>query len=297
MRRLYIDILSDYNIIFCWASILRMLVQYFEVEVLMNQIIKKRLEECNISIEDVLSTIEYNDKKDAIFIYTSHLEGLGTKNSDFDIYVIGTTPFSLLKFKDRGVYSVQNKIIKGIYFDIEYWNKDDIEKIIDSTLETDFGKFSVENLKLLQRISISEAINSNELEKDLISKIEKSNFRNQIIRLFTVLANSELEDALNMYKAKEYLCALKCARESLDNAIAALNAKNGYPNLKNKWIPKIFVSHNCNAKYFNEYLQLQYFSSVSKENIESHIREILEFTQNLLSNLVVSVEGFNEHAL
>lgn len=254
----------------------------------MKHIFKNRLFECNIDENDIVLAIEDLDKNDAIVIYTSHLEGLGTKDSDFDIYVISDRDKNLSWFRDNGVFKVQNKLIKNKYFDIEYWKLDDIEKIIQKNNSEDIGSLSIDSLKLIQRLFIGVKINNTEMTNKLIEKLEESNFKKQVIKLYTVYANSDLEDAINLFNSKEYPCALKCARDALDNAIAALNAKNNFPNLKSKWIPKIFINNKgYTKKNLETYLRLQIMTSINNDNIHDHIEEMLEFTQNILSSIAV----------
>ena len=53
----------------------------------MNKDLTKRLEEIGITREKILKLIS-TDKKNKVIIYASCMEGLGTRSSDFDIYII-----------------------------------------------------------------------------------------------------------------------------------------------------------------------------------------------------------------
>lgn len=254
----------------------------------MNKILKSRLQECDIEISDIISAIENFHKNDVTVIYTSHLEGLGTNDSDFDIYVISEEVKKLSWCKDNGKFKVQNKLIKDKCFDIEYWKIEDVEEIIENSNKADIANLLPDSLKLIQRLFIGEKISNNKTTNELVKKVKESKFENQVVKMYLLYANSALEDSINLFNGKEYFSALKSARDSLDNSIAALNARNGFPNLKPKWIPKIFIKNKgYGQENLDRYLKLQFFSSINNENIGTHIKEMLEFSQNILSNVVL----------
>lgn len=254
----------------------------------MNNILIDRLNECNITKTDILSNIKKTKHKQSIFVYTSHLEGLGTKDSDFDIYVLSESMPDIKFSRDYDHYKVHITTVKDMLLDVEYWNISDVYNLIDDINNLNYTKLDMEELKLIHRLRVGEIISELEIGMQIKTLIENSKLREHVLKLYVLYANSELEDAINMYNSREYICALKCARNSLENAIGALNAKNGISNLKPKWIPKIFLNNNgYNEEILNKYLKYQIYSNVDKGSIDSFVEEIIEFIQNILSKVAI----------
>ena len=77
------------------------------------QLLLERLLECDANFNDIISYIEEKiEGKYEVFAYISQFDGVGNKDSDFDIYVITDKKYS---------YPVEMIRIKNASCDIEYW--------------------------------------------------------------------------------------------------------------------------------------------------------------------------------
>lgn len=129
------------------------------------KILEKRFKECDVEIKEILNKIEVTlDENTGVFFYTLHFEGLGTQNSDIDIYVITSHK---LKRDLPGTYLNCNGVvtwkIKDLELDIEYWDITEIEKIMQKCKKNSF----IENdlLKILLRLNYGYAVYDNVMTK------------------------------------------------------------------------------------------------------------------------------------
>ena len=88
-----------------------------------------------------------------------------------------------------------------------------------------------------------------------------------------------------MYEVNEWILALDCARRCIWECASYINAYYGKPNLKSKWISKIFLDNAAfgNEEILQEYLNLQIYSNISEENIEKKILSMFSLIQSMLS--------------
>lgn len=254
----------------------------------MNKVLIDRFNQCNLMPDDVLSKIVIRDNKQAVFIYTSQLENLGTKDSDFDIYVLTETMPSDESMRDEPNKKVQIAIVNGNMLDIEYWDIKFVYTLIDKISSQSYNKVSSDELKLIHRLKIAEVISGYETGSSVKALIQNSSLKELVVKSYLLSANSELQDAITLYESQEYICALHCGRIALENAIGALNAKNGFTNLKNKWISKIFINNKgYNEELLKKYLQYQVYCNINSSNVEDFVENMLEFTQNIISLVAI----------
>lgn len=250
----------------------------------MNHLLNDRLQECKLSLSDIQHKIIETPGNSSVFIYTSHLEGLGTKNSDFDIYVICENLPNTNFLIDHGKYKISNTIINSTLLDIEYWHINEIIKLIEKVNSSTCAQINTDELKLLHRLRIAELIQGDYFSSNIKANIANSNLQQNILHFYKVQANSFLEDAVYMFKSNEFICSMNCAYKALDSAIGALNAKNNITNLKGKWISKLFINqNNCDKSILDQYLKYQIYTNVTQDNIESFLEDKIEFIQNILS--------------
>lgn len=254
----------------------------------MNKILVNRFNECNLTPSDILSKIISCDDKQAVFVYASQLENLGTKDSDFDVYVLSQNMPNDEFMRSVQNYKIQTELLNGKLLDIEYWDITIVYELINTINEPSYKKLSSDELKLIHRLKIAEVINENEIGNKIKLLIQNSNLKDLVVKQYLLVSNSQLQDAIALYDSQEYISALNCARFALENAIGALNAKNGFTNLKNKWISKIFINNNgYDKELLNKYLHYQVYCNVNSSNIESFVENILEFTQNIISMVAI----------
>ena len=85
----------------------------------------------------------------------------------------------------------------------------------------------------------------------------------------------------------ELISALDVAQHAVLEAIGALNAAHGYPNLKAKWIAKIFISNQAygNNILLDEFYKYHVFINITEENLKNFLYELLTYTQNILMEI------------
>lgn len=246
------------------------------------EILDERLKQCGISKSEFVEKVKgIYDEECAIIIYTSHLEGLGNKNSDFDIYVLSKElPKGLVEIGNHKLLMCK---INKVVCDIEFWKYDQLENMLSiDSISNDKDK-----LKFLKRLESGVLLSGKEIGKAYKQKIELLKLDEIIVDYFISCSNEEYDDAIKMFKANNFICCINCARRSLDYAIAALSAKNNHANLNIKWIPKIITDNKGfgNSDIIDKYLSYQIYSNVSEENIENYLEEFLEFISEILINL------------
>lgn len=252
----------------------------------MNKILLERFNDFKISCNDILSSIYTDDNNEPIFVYDSHLEGLGTKDSDLDIYVLVNDWCDMEYHREYDNFKVKVVYVNNMALDIEYWRVEYVKDLIDRINNSNNVQISDDELKLLLRLRVGQIINDSAFGFEIKELIDKSKLQLNILKRYSLYANSALEDALNLYNSNEYICSLKCARDALENAIGALNAKHNNINLNPKWIPKIFINNNgYDEKLLDKYLKLQVFTNIEESNISSIVENIIEFSQDIISNV------------
>ncbi|MGL5378391.1 hypothetical protein [Clostridium sp.] len=250
----------------------------------MNKLLVKRLKEIDLSIDDILKTISFADDS-IVILYTSHLEGLGNKSSDLDIYVISKSDNNEINLteKRKGEKWVTDiKYIKNISLDIEYWNIQDVYNIVNNISDST-KQLNTDYLTFINRLMVGEAINNLSLANEIKEVISKSNFKKNVLKEMILTSNSWLDDAIKMFNAKEYLCSLLCTNYSLDFALQSNNIKNGIYTLKSKWIPKIAYNIINDKEIYKQYIEIQFFTNINESNIKNHIENKILLIQNILS--------------
>ncbi|SFO28772.1 hypothetical protein SAMN04487831_11640 [Pseudobutyrivibrio sp. UC1225] len=228
-----------------------------------SSILKKRFEECNISEIEIFNYISQKNLGEfSILVYISQFEGLGNKDSDFDIYV--------LTEKKIGLPTEMLKI-KNACCDIEYWSEEDIDVLTES-----IDYFNYKQLKIIKKMSLAYLISGN--DSALIEKIRNIKIDDYIYSYFKSFANAEYDDAVKMFKNHEYIACLSCCQRTVDYWIASVNAKMGRANLNLKWANKIFVDNNgYDKQILDNYLNIFVYRKIDKKNIEKAVSDMLDF--------------------
>src|SRR5699024_9503264 len=122
-------------------------------------------------------------------------------------------------------------------------------------------------------------INFNEKKKDI---------ENYIKRRFCIISDGALHDSVSLYENRDYFGALLCAREALNSAVAAYNAKRGAANMNvQKWSSHIFLNRCMDEKMKEKYLK---FLIGVDGPIEKYLYEMIIFVQDIL-NIELSFKG------
>lgn len=253
----------------------------------MNIILKERLEKCAISVEDIIAKLILK-KEDSVYIYTSHLEGLGTDDSDMDVYVICNELPNNNSFIKCDDCNIQNIVVKSTLLDIEYWSIIRIKLILDK-LSNKKNKLTLNEMKLIQKLIYSELIYSGKHKLNFKDDINVNNLKTFVLENYVLKANSYLEDSIYMYNAQEYFCSLNCAFYALENAIGAFNTVNNVINVKEKWISKIFIKNKAynNKNIYEKYLKYQIYTNITSNNIIDFVENKIDFIKEILVNIII----------
>lgn len=251
-------------------------------------ILDKRMKECGFSKEDIKKKIqETYGESAAIFVYTSHLEGLGTASSDFDIYVICDKLPDNPKLLGYDKAKTQILLINNYSLDIEYWEENSILQMINTINVEDNQQIDLNKITMLHRLEVAELINESNIGLQIKQDVSCSKLNRRALETLSLNARSELDDAVQMYYANEYACAIIKAREALQFAIGSLNAVHGVTNIKNKWITKIFYQNNgYDGKYLERYMKLQFFTAAKDEtDLCNYAEALIELVQDIVATV------------
>lgn len=255
------------------------------------EIINKVLLDKDLSLKTIAEKLSQATENSGVLLYTSFLEGLGNKNSDIDVYVFLEDEQN---FKNRNMRRYGNCLgievirVGEIELDVEYWSINAVEELIGNLINTRGLIGSYEELKLLLRIYHGFFIDNNEVSKKLLYLLETSNFIELITNRISLEARSYYDDGLKMFEVGEYNLALDCARRALWECASLLNAINGKPNLKSKWISKIYIDNKGfgNQELLERYINLQIYSTVNKQNLSTVILDMFSLIQDMLNSTV-----------
>lgn len=231
-------------------------------------VLMERMSECGISCDSILKEINHEVQGSyTVVVYISKFDGLGNRDSDFDVYVLMDDNFQIKSSMLR---------IGEANCDIEYWVKSDLISRIQEIRSNPNRQI----FKVIKRLQSGIAIfstskNFSEIE-EMISGIKIDNYIYKYYRIFT---NAEYDDAVRMYKNKEYISSLICCQRSMHNLVAAINAQNGFANLNLKWAPYIFIKNQGygNKPLLDHYMDLAIFSCIDEKNIQQKVEQMLDF--------------------
>ena len=267
----------------------------------MNKMLKHRLTELNLDVDDLLEVID-PPKNSNVFVYISAMEGLGTWESDFDVYVLCEALPAMLnkpgmdEFNrgshmqrmcsiDQNALGIKNKM-SYLTIDIEFWPYEQIDKMLTSVLSNKTANIS--HIKMLQRIKVGQEI-FNSRSHPIVSRIMNSDFSTCSVNTLALFGDADLHDAVTLYNSGEYYGAHLSVCSATNKIVAAVNANNGHINLNaEKWSAKIFIQNNGfgDADLLERYLTFQFFNRLSKESIKEVCRERIVFVQDIISKVL-----------
>lgn len=229
------------------------------------EILLKRLSECNSNYNDIISYVEEKvNGKFEIFTYISQFDGVGNKDSDFDVYVITDKNYS---------YPVEMIKIKSANCDIEYW---EISELVEIANRIDSNNYKY--LKLLKKLSNAIPITSMDSMPNVTDFIQNIDVDDLVYSYFKALSNAEYDDAVRMYNNKEYIACLCCCQRTINYWMASVNAKNKKANLNLKWANKIFIENNgYEIELLDEYFNTFIYIDVTEGNINRIVTKMIDF--------------------
>ena len=241
----------------------------------MNAKLKNRLKDVNLEIEDILKEIKI-PQKCFVVLYTSHIDSLGSSESDFDVYVV----YDAQCLENVEINKAASIVINGVEIDIEYH---DINEVT--------GFFQRENrqvhtsyLSFLLRLLRGEVIHlDNELSKCIHEHIDKDRLEKIAIDTYWLDSLSAYNDALKMFNIDEHVCGIVLARNALNHITMAINIINKDYVFKPKWAYLLLKrslgeSHDLVRNY-------ERFTLGSVDNPEIMLEELLYYIQNLTTKV------------
>lgn len=250
----------------------------------MNSVLLDFLKERNISITEVINSVIKVKNKQLIFAYISRMEGLGNKGSDVDLYVISDEVPKNQMLEDSSKVFIDVVELGNTDLDIEYWSTEQVNDLINCLNSKNYKSIGMEELKFLYRLTIGAIINEAELAKEFRNKINKSNIQERLYSLYRTGTINQMDDAIKLFYAEDYISALSIARAALDQSLAVINTANGKINMKRKWMSKIFIANNgYKGDLLERYLKLQVYCSINEANISQYVEDIIELTQEILT--------------
>ena len=189
-------------------------------------IIKDRLVENNIEVKKLLDEIIVFDEG-FIVLYTSQIDGLGSAESDFDVYVVSCQEQGMDLPEGKSVF------INGIEFDIEYHC---LSGIVCFFANYNGGHVDLRYLSFLLRILNGDVIHSSDSNVVNISEyIDINKIRRMGVETYLYFARGSYDDALKMYNLTEHVSGLVLARNALTSITMAINVINDDYVFKEKW--------------------------------------------------------------
>lgn len=256
----------------------------------MNELLKARFQQCHINEQNIIKYVKTMSASQGVIVYTSHLEGLGTADSDFDVYVIYNNDFDV-SIRNEHVSSKCAEVYyeNSFELDIEYWGKDKVTELIKKFNEGQYEAITLNEFKFLYRLIKGEILENESFIKGIIMKVKISEFNNYLINCYLKDTNSLLYDALDFYNDKDFLSSILLGRKALESLMGAINANNGYLCVKPKWINRICERNLCSDDpIWLNYLNFMFFSSINVDNMEVFSTNLLQFIQDNITKLTAS---------
>lgn len=254
----------------------------------MNNKLTNRLKEVGLSREKLIKVV--NEKDRTVIVYTTHMDGLGVRASDFDVYVIGDDLEGISDVMKRGnhyaklidfdpkYYQVED--IPYLFLDIEYWTYKNLDEIMEKVLKK--KAITVDEIKLLYRLRSGECIN-NSLREEFREKLEEIPLNSYVAKRYASYSDQALHDCVSLYQNEDYYGAILCGRQAINYAITGLNAKHGKVNLNvEKWCSRIFFQENGYGKYLDVYKHFM-FENLIEDNVKNALYEMILFIQDILN--------------
>lgn len=250
----------------------------------MNELLMQYLGYYDVTFDDVSELIS-NFSSTGGIVYSSILEGLGTKESDLDVYLFeNKLPVRLRANESESTVTIPRKL-NNLSIDIKVWEKKYILKLIQKLNSESKFEIDSDELKMLCRIRKGIAIRK-EMIMEIKELINVEALTECILRYYILNAQSEFQDASALLKAGELQCALHCARVALHSTIGAYNTSEGVLNVKEKWIPKLFIDNeNIDKKIKDKYIYYQCHITFDNSTIEKNIKDMLNFIRDLLTEI------------
>lgn len=243
-----------------------------------SDILNNRLKNYDITYRDIINEVQHVNKsiKDfTVFIYCSHMENLGTINSDFDVYVV-------YKQKSKNIIPKVEVEIKEVTFDIEFKFEEEIDNII-YRLNGENSLYLIE-AKLITRLLIAEVIHNSTYGNLIKSRLDKNLIIDNARKMYNLRIHIIRDDFADFYNSKDYDSALILVREMVQESVGMLNLNNGNLNFKPKWYTKIFLNNNgYREDLLKRYKNLYLYPKIDKNDIKNYVEQLLDLSDDMLS--------------
>lgn len=221
-----------------------------------------------------------------ICLYSSYAEGLGTADSDLDIYIF--TKENQKKFYGNKevwgfMYKRQAKIGK-LLCDIEFWDIDEFLEMLHLFYTEKNFNINDDILKILLRISIGTCSYKGEESIKILNMVQEIDLKKKVQEYYALGARSYYSDALQLSNDKDFISAMLLFKEAIKYALGALNASYGKANMKDKWILRSFINnpHLKNTDLLKEVEKMILYPKVERNDIEKYCEDLSSLCQCVL---------------
>ncbi|MEK8199508.1 nucleotidyltransferase domain-containing protein [Lysinibacillus sp. FSL M8-0134] len=249
------------------------------------------------NLENIISYLpSYFDSYLTVYLSGSLIEGFGNKSSDIDVFVIceelpdpEDSEIEGEVFLQGNKNLIQNFVIDGIRFDVEYWTKEHLEEVTKKLNSLDFQtdkhleRISQDELVFLHRLKIGKPIINKDYFTKIISSLNINNFHYYQITINSENFSNILEDIQGAISSSDYGSAYFWARDLLNLSISSYLSIYGETNPKNKWIYRKLLSYQENTgdtQLINDYIELQTMP-YNEKDIKKHLKKLIQYAQNL----------------
>ena len=196
-------------------------------------ILKKIVKKCECDITGEVLHISY---------YTSSMEGLGTKSSDIDVYVIYEGIVKSESADKRNFCIVDLCKVDDVDLDIEYYRLVDLKIIMDkianySHSSESFNVFDInlEIAKFFHKFATARIIEkSNQINYEQITELEEKN-KKMISRNYYSLFRGDYDDAIKFLREDRFLECFYMLQKAFINLSFAYFSRYNLTTTKGKW--------------------------------------------------------------
>lgn len=255
----------------------------------------------NEILENESIVLDYLKKLEvkSYFVYMagSLVEGFGNESSDIDVYVIydsdeelhiNSSELNEVVLKSEHSY-INNIIHNGKRFDFEYWNINELKKIInkvnniDANSEQYVVRLNKDEIDFIHRFKVSKCIYNEDLYVKYRKQLEFKNLQFIQIVSHSEQYDSYIEDLQGALQSRDLETSYLLILLLIETALTSYLCMYGETNPSRKWLLRKL--DNYVKKFDDSTIKGKYFDLISyrfdPSNIEEYIEEAIEFTSKL----------------
>jgi hypothetical protein len=231
------------------------------------------------------------DKNTVIACYISHFDNLGTDSSDVDVYIFtdSNKDFEFTTYyEDLDVYIIQNKL-NSLRIDMEVRSLNQLKAFLLEQEKYSYTNLPSNKSDLKMYLRLKKAYFPFDcLANKIVERSQPTIKINEMVsRLIFDEAYEIYDDGKKFLNEEEYELSYESLRRANFLLTGAIAAIYGTPILKEKWYPKVFLTHekNINDDLKKYYLETMIYDSINKNTIKKVCQKLLDLFQDLNSEL------------